>query len=286
MSLVLLVGNATLDIINEVTHYPREDEELRALGQRIAIGGNAANTAQVLAQHQHLPHLAVSLSEDAEGKRIYRALEHAAVDLSHVQWCEGVAPVSYITLNTQNGSRTIVHHRDLAELSAEFLEQTDFGRYDWIHFEGRNVAVLQQVLPKVREQCFDQAISLEIEKNRADIDSLIEFVDMVMFSRALAEVRGFSDAESLLTHFHQQYPTHVFSCTWGEAGAWAIDREGVLYCQSVQAEKVVDTVAAGDVFNAGLIHGLMTGGVLSEALQYAVGLAGKKVAQSGVGKLL
>ena len=43
MSLILLTGNITLDIINTVAHYPQEDEELRANSQRITVGGNATN---------------------------------------------------------------------------------------------------------------------------------------------------------------------------------------------------------------------------------------------------
>jgi ketohexokinase len=46
--------------------------------------------------------------------------------------------------------------------------------------------------------------------------------------------------------------------------------------------KVVDTLGAGDVFNAGLVHALATGQLLEEALQYAVKMAGRKVAQRGL----
>ena len=47
MSRILVVGNATLDIIHSVDHYPAEDEELRASTQRRVRGGNAATTAYV-----------------------------------------------------------------------------------------------------------------------------------------------------------------------------------------------------------------------------------------------
>ena len=47
---VMCVGIATLDIINRVEQYPAEDSEVRALAQSQRMGGNAANTATVLAQ--------------------------------------------------------------------------------------------------------------------------------------------------------------------------------------------------------------------------------------------
>ncbi|MGD8712214.1 MAG: carbohydrate kinase, partial [Thiohalophilus sp.] len=40
MSRILTTGIATLDIINQVDHYPAEDEELRAELQSIRCGGN------------------------------------------------------------------------------------------------------------------------------------------------------------------------------------------------------------------------------------------------------
>ena len=50
MPSILCVGIATLDIINQVERYPAEDSEVRALAQQQRVGGNAANTAMVLAQ--------------------------------------------------------------------------------------------------------------------------------------------------------------------------------------------------------------------------------------------
>lgn len=47
---VLCVGLVCLDIVNTVDHYPKEDEDIRATGQKWAKGGNAANTLSVLAQ--------------------------------------------------------------------------------------------------------------------------------------------------------------------------------------------------------------------------------------------
>ena len=55
MARILGIGIATLDVINIVDEYPREDDEIRANGQRIARGGNVTNTLVVLSQlgHQH-----------------------------------------------------------------------------------------------------------------------------------------------------------------------------------------------------------------------------------------
>lgn len=286
MSLILVCGNATLDIVNHVDHYPAEDEEMRALSQRVVTGGNAANTACVLAQHDHQCAWLGVLATDADAQRIAESLQHQQVNLQYAQQVAGASPVSYITLNQANGSRTIVHHRDLPELTTAAFADIVPEQYDWLHLEGRNIEVLAEVLPALRKALTDQPISLEIEKSRAGIEDLIQYVDVVMFSRAYAEANGFDNAAVFLQEKHRAYPEMMLTCTWGKLGAYAIDRCGELKHVTAADVAVVDTVGAGDTFNAGLIHGLATGMTLQEALQYAVGLAGKKVGQEGLLGLL
>jgi len=282
MSLILVCGNATLDIVNHVDHYPDEDEEMRVLSQRVVTGGNAANTACVLAQHDHQCAWLGVLATDADAQRIAESLQHQQVNLQYAQQVAGASPVSYITLNQANGSRTIVHHRDLPELTTTAFADIVPEQYDWLHLEGRNIDVLAEVLPALRKALTDQPISLEIEKSRSGIEELIQYVDVVMFSRAYAEMYGFDNAAAFLQEKHHAYPEMMLTCTWGEQGAYAIDRCGELKHVVATDIAVVDTVGAGDTFNAGLIHGLATGMTLQEALQYAVALAGKKVGQEGL----
>jgi ketohexokinase len=59
----------------------------------------------------------------------------------------------------------------------------------------------------------------------------------------------------------------------------------MFHAPALAVETVVDTVGAGDTFNAGLIHALATGQLLEEALHYAVALAGRKVQQQGLAGL-
>lgn len=286
MSFILTTGNVTLDVVNVVDHYPQEDEEMRAVSQWNDTGGNAANTARVLAAHRHRCDWAGVLANDADGQRITAKLTENGLGLEYASRQEGVSPVSYITLNRQNGSRTIVHYRDLPELTAEDFSHIPVERYDWLHFEGRNVAELGKMLTYTRENIFDQPVSLEIEKPRDGLEELIPQVDLVMFPCAYAQAQGFQDAESFLRDRQARRGEVWMTCTWGEQGAWAIDQLGVVFhAPALAVEKVIDTNGAGDVFNAGLIHALATGQLLEEALHYAVELAGRKVQQTGFSSL-
>lgn len=286
MSFILVTGNATLDIVNVVDHYPQEDEEMRALHQWRDTGGNAANVAQVLAAHLHRCDFTGVIAQDNDGDFIYSTLTEKSIYLEQVKRQRGKSPVSYITLNQQNGSRTIVHYRDLVELAAEDFYHIPIAHYDWLHFEGRNVTELAKILAYTRENIVDQPVSLEIEKVRDGLEELIPLVDLVMFPRAYAQAQGFKDAEHFLRDRQAKHGNVWMTCTWGEAGAWAIDQLGVIFHVPALAVKVVDTLGAGDVFNACLIHALATGQLLEEALHYAVKMAGHKVQQQGLSGFL
>jgi len=288
MSHILTVGIATLDIINLVDHYPAEDEEMRAVDQHIESGGNAANTACVLAQYGHKVDFAGTLAHEPDGYRIEQQLKakHVATGFcQHVK--KGKAPTSYITLNQQTGSRTIVHYRDLPEYDYQHFHQIPLEEFDWFHFEARNVSEVRRMLVETQQRRVDQPISLEVEKEREEIDSLLPLADILLFSRVFVTARGFDKPAAFFDAMRSHIPEAILVCTWGDQGAWARDRNNRDYhAPACPPPEIIDTLGAGDTFNAGLIHAMVSGLTLAEALVHACQLAGKKVGQHGFGGLI
>ncbi len=286
MARILCCGIVTLDVINHVPHYPAEDEELRATAHERRSGGNAANTARVLAQHSHEVALAATVADDVHGNWLLGELAEAGVDTRHCLRLSGATPTSYILLNRRNGSRTIVHYRDLAELPASEIQQAIDERFDWLHFEGRNVVALQKALTQ-HSPDHQQHVSIEAEKPRDGLEALFPFADIIMLSRPWAEAAGHDHPRSLLQALAQQYPQQRFTCTWGQDGAWFCDPAGdPIHVPALPVSRVVDSIGAGDCFNAGLVHALSTGRTLEDAVHYATALAAKKISQQGIDGLL
>lgn len=283
MSKILGIGIATLDIINQVGHYPHEDEEMRALDQRVARGGNASNTLEVLVGLGHQCHFCGTLACDSDSRLIEQNLIELGITLDHCQrFPEGHAPTSYITLNQQNGTRTIVHYRDLPELDADHFRQIELEPFDWFHFEGRNIGETVRMLKHLKERRIDQPISIEIEKERPDIDALYAHADVLIFSSVFVKGRGHEQAEEFLRRMKIHAPRAIIICPWGDQGAWGQDQDGHVYhAPAHPPERIIDTLGAGDSFNAGLIHSLASGENLQEALEFANLLAGIKIGQSG-----
>ncbi|WP_127477564.1 PfkB family carbohydrate kinase [Sulfurivermis fontis] len=284
MARILAVGIATLDIINLVEDYPPEDAEVRALEQETRRGGNATNTLVVLSQFGHQCSWAGTLADEPDARLIRADLARHAIDTSAVEWLpRGKVPTSYITLSQRSGSRTIVHYRDLPEYSFEHFRAIDLTRFDWIHFEGRNVEVTQRMLERVTKLHPELPCSLEVEKPRPGIEQLFPYPDLLLFSRVYARACGFQRAEGLFDRVRAQAPTAQLVCAWGEGGAYARDRDGRGYhTPAFPPPRLVDTLAAGDVFNAGIIHGLARKRPLELTLIEAARLAGRKCGQQGI----
>ena len=283
MAKLLGIGNATLDIIHLVDAYPKENDEIRCRERCVRRGGNTANTLVVLSQLGVACSWAGTLVDNADGVFIRDDLLSHGIDTDFCHYTgRGSVPVSSILINTRNGSRTIIHHRDLPEYSAGDFESVDLDPFDWLHVEGRNVMDTRMMLERVRRLRPSIPVSIEIEKQRDGISSLFSYADVLLFSRTYAEALGYRDPVSLLHAIQPQCPQALLFCAWGDAGAAALDRQGrASQHDAFVPDVVVDTLGAGDTFNAGIISACLDGLDVAASLARACQLAGKKCGQSG-----
>jgi len=285
------VGIATLDVVNEVAAYPPEDAEVRALAQRTARGGNVTNSLVALSQLGHTCAWAGTLGDDSASGLILADLERYAIDTRLAFRHPGRStPTSYIALSRANGTRTIVHHRDLPELSAAELGAGLAAHWDWlgagcrwVHFEGRNTEETVAMLRLVRERLPGVPISLELEKLRPGCEQLLQGPDLILFSRSFAQATGASDPVTFLTDWAPRSTARHCTLAWGAQGAYGWTR-GVGWAQvpARPPERLVDTLGAGDVFNAAVIDGLLRRLALPAVLDRANRLAGHKCGRQGL----
>jgi ketohexokinase len=283
MAQILAVGIATLDIVNEVDTYPDEDTEVRALAHSVRRGGNATNTLVVLTQLGHCCTWGGVLTDELAAAVVVDELERYCIDTRYCRRLpEGSLPASYITLSRDTGARTIVHYRNLPEYDADSFARIPLQKFDWLHFEGRNVEQVLLMMQRARNLAPYTPLSLEVEKPRPDIDRLFPCVDLLLFSHAFARQCQLPAGE-LLRQVRQAAPQADLVCSCGAEGAVGISRAGpVITVEACRPQRVVDTLGAGDTFNAGIIDALQRGTALHDAMRFASQLAGAKCGQTGL----
>ncbi|MDH5393090.1 MAG: PfkB family carbohydrate kinase [Gammaproteobacteria bacterium] len=283
MSKILGIGIATLDIINSVNSYPEENSEVRAISQKTVRGGNVTNSLSVLSQLNHQTAWAGTLGCKHDAGIILRDLEKHNINCRYVKtYADGKVPTSYILLNKSNGSRSIVHHRDLPELDFQHFKSIALEDFDWLHFEARNIEQTLLMLQHLKQHFPHIPCSIEFEKHRAGIETLYALADVLIFSKAFCLSSVQSEPEAFLKALSLRFSDKTLILAWGEHGAYAFSQEtGMIDSPAYKPALIIDTLGAGDTFNAGIIDALLKGCHLQTALDKASRLAGYKISVDG-----
>lgn len=277
MARVVVVGSANVDFVVQTPHIPRPGETVLGDDFVMAMGGKGANQAVGAARLGASVTFVACVGQDVFGDQCLEAYQAAAIDTSYVtrtrKAATGVALIAVasdsensITVASGANMRLTPSHiaaaseafaqADILLLQLEVPLETNIAAAELAHQSGVRVVLNPapaQQLPSDLLQLVDV-----ITPNRIELAQLVGFPE--------EDVRAMSD-ENLAKLALSLGPSSAV-ITLGADGALAAGSWGWVRVPAFPITPV-DTTAAGDAFNGGLVVALSQGNNLEQAVRYA-----------------
>lgn len=222
------------------------------------------------------------LGGDEFGKYIYKTVRGEGIDLREVALVEGYPSSLNFKEILEDGSGKTFYYRyqsPIATLTVDDIKPEMFDEVAYIHLTGvflaiaeNNVQIALRILEIANEKkirvSFDPNIRLKlwtIEQARAAYFKVLPYVDVLL--TGLDEIELIIGATPL-EDFAQQYNIQQLVIKDGANGSKAYS-DGKWYEAAPFQVKAVDTVGAGDGFDAAYIYGLLHNYDINERLAFA-----------------
>lgn len=254
----------------------------RAASLAKGFGGAESNVAIGLARLGHSVGWFGKLGADPLGDFILKSIRGEGVDVSRaIQSADG--PTGLMLRETVRGRSSVYYYRKgsaMSRMTPAELDPAYIAGAKWLHVTGitpaLGVSCRQTAAEAVRiakengvKVCFDPNLRLKlwsVEEAREALLPLAEQADY--FLPGLDELKLLLDTDDLgeiLAYLKGLRAVTVLKGVSGEN--WLIDGGDVVKVPFVKAERVVDTVGAGDAFCAGFLSGVMSGEPLADAVR-------------------
>jgi sulfofructose kinase len=243
----LFIGHAYIDITFLTDHIPSGDEKYVAQDYSVSFGGNAVSAAFCCAKLGVVPDLLCTLGDDWLGQ-MFRDMARTYGISVHSR---KVKESSLSFIMPRGNQRAIVRCRDDHYLHPFPLLNIDGCR--GLHLDGHQGDASIHYAKMCRERGI--LTSLDGGGLRADIEELLELIDVAVVSLRLCEQMQLQPSEML--DYLKGKGCRIGGVTLGESGMLWYDEAGNkrhLPALDVPDEKVIDTNGAGDIFHGAYMY--------------------------------
>jgi sugar/nucleoside kinase (ribokinase family) len=239
-------------------------------------GGSAANTAAGLASLGDRPSFVGSVGTDALGEGYERDLAGHGVRCVLGRDSEGRATGQCLVLVTEDSGRTMATNLGAGVvIDVAAVERAEVAESAAVYLEGYlldspgTFSAMERAIDLARRSGALVAVSLSdpflVERHGEALKALVEGGVDLLFANE-EEARRFTGASELEEALERlERPGLVAAVTLGPEGAVLVDRGERARVKAWSVGPVDDTTGAGDLFAAGVLHGLVHGAPLEVA---------------------
>ncbi len=273
----------------------------------MGFAGDTLNVALYLARYQQEVgaevHYVTALGDDPYSGMMLENWQQESIHCEFVQILPGQLPGLYFIRTDEQGERRFYYYRSQSAARQLFYSPRiesvckQLFEFSYLYLSGISLAILDKAsqqkllhfLHQAREKgviiCFDTNYRPRLWKNittaREVIEQTLRVVNVALPTLSdEQELFGDKTSEAVAEHLHRLGVQEVVVKN-GEKGCLVSNQLHQEQVPAQRAERVVDTTAAGDSFNAGYLAGRMKGLDLADAARWGHQLAAAVVGYPG-----
>ncbi len=264
---VTIAGEINLDLIlYGLPEAMPTERELLATGFGMTLGSSSAIVAHNLAALGVSVGFVTRLGDDPLGNIALERLAEKGIDLSCVKRVSGGTSTGVTILLPHGGERHILTYPGtMFEMSASDLDLNYLASSRHFHLSSLYLhKTLLPDLPRILRHLKSEGLSLSLDTNDdpegtwgAPLDELLGIVDIFLPNEDEAcRITGKPDAERAIEVLAKRVPLVAIKC--GKRGS-LVEKAGRRWFVPAQVVTPVDTIGAGDSFNAGFLAAYLRG---------------------------
>jgi ribokinase len=271
---VAVVGSINIDLVTQVTRFPRPGETIIGGDLETIAGGKGANQAVAAARLGAEVTMVGRVGDDVFASQLKLNFAAEGIDVAHVSTSSDTASgVALILVDKAGQNIIVVASGANAKVTPKDIENAAAA------IAAADVLLLQLEIPlesviRAAQIAHEQGVKVVLNPAparplAADLLSLIDFlIPNESESSALMSALPATGPEEMLASaaMLRTFGVDTVILTAGEQGAFLAEAGGNRRFPAFFLEQVVDTTAAGDAFVAGLATAIAEGKHLSEAI--------------------
>lgn len=285
-----VLGSINVDHVIRVPYFPKAGETLTGYGYQISYGGKGANQAVAAARLGADVQFIGTIGNDPIGQEMKSAFAQAGIDTSAIMTISDQSTgLAMIQVSDEGENSIVISAGANSALTPDLVVQHQSA------IEQADMLLVQLESPP---QAVESAIAMAKSAGTVVVlnpapaqklpESLLKQVDIITPNETEAEIlTGVKISDELTacraaTYFHQLGIETVL-ITLGSKGVYVSENGGVQQGKIISGFRVkaVDTTAAGDTFNAGVVTALLEGKPLADAIRFANAAAALSVTRQG-----
>jgi sugar/nucleoside kinase (ribokinase family) len=259
---VIVVGELNVDLIlNQIDSFPEMGKEKLAQEMTLTLGSSSAIFASNLSSLGSKVSFLGKIGQDSFGELVINSLESKGVNTELIIRCNNLKTGATIVLNYDEDRAMVTHPGAMETLILDDISESALKTARHLHFSSY---FLQPGMKKTIGKMFELAKNLGLttsfdaqwdpeEKWDLDLQSVLPFVDVFIPNKQeLLHLTQKSTIKEALDSISSV--ANIVALKMGNKGSLVFLDGKEIEKQAFLNTNVVDSIGAGDSFNAGFIH--------------------------------